>query len=131
MEILAALEEAAPGTRARVARSLGEAQRFVVDQKPLLFVLDVDATYDMAQEFIYYLRTSHPHARAIILTAIHFTAHREQMAGLGAIHYLEKPFPRADFIALVEALLAPAGEEAPHFQGTLSDLHVADIIQLK
>jgi DNA-binding response OmpR family regulator len=131
MEIVAALEEAAPGTRARVARSLGEGQRFVVDQKPLLFVLDVDATYDMAQEFIYDLRTSHPNARAIILTAIHFTADREQMAGLGAIHYLEKPFPRADFITLVEALLAPAGEEAPRFQGTLSDLHVADIIQLK
>ena len=131
IEILSALEEAAPGTRARVARSLGEGQRFVVDQKPLLFVLDVDATYDMAQEFIYDLRTSHPNARAIILTAIHFTAHREQIAGLGAIHYLEKPFPRADFITLVEALLAPAGEEAARFQGTLSDLHVADIIQLK
>jgi len=103
----------------------------VVDQKPLLFILDGDRTYDMAQEFVYDLRTSHPNARAIILTAIHFTAHREQIAGLGAIHYLEKPFPRADFITLVEALLAPAGEEAARFQGTLSDLHVADIIQLK
>ncbi len=131
MEIISAFEEAAPGTRARVARSLGEAQHLVVDQKPLLFVLDVDATYDMAQEFIYDLRTSHPNARAIILTAIHFTAHREQIAGLNAIHYLEKPFPRPDFITLVEALLAPAGEEAARFQGTLSDLHVADIIQLK
>ena len=130
VEILGALEEAAPGTRARVARTVGEAQRLVVEQKPALFVLDVDATYDMGQEFIYDLRTSHPHARAIILTAIHFA--REQMSGLGAIHFLEKPFPRADFIALAEALLAP-GDEAPGatFHGALSDLHVSDIVQLK
>jgi CheY-like chemotaxis protein len=132
LEILSALEEAAPGTRARIARSLGEAQRFVIDQKPVLFVLDVDATYDMAQEFIYDLRTSHPAARAIILTATHFSAEREQVAGLGAIHFLEKPFPRADFITLAEALLLPTGEaEGTRFQGTLSDLHIADIVQLK
>jgi CheY-like chemotaxis protein len=131
MEILAALEEAMPGRRTRVARSLGEAQQLVVDQKPALFVLDVDATYDMGQEFIYDLRTSHPNARAIILTAIHFAA-REQIRGLGAIHFLEKPFPRADFITLVEALLASHGEASDvSFHGALSDLHVSDIIQLK
>jgi len=131
-EIISALDEAAPGTKAIVAASLGEAQQLVFDQKPALFVLDVDATYDLAQEFIYDLRTSHPDARAIILTAIHFTAQREQVAGLGAIHFLEKPFPRADFMTLAEALLAP-GDKIPgeRFQGTLSDLHIADIIQLK
>ncbi|MEO7724740.1 MAG: response regulator, partial [Chthoniobacterales bacterium] len=131
-EILSAVEEAAPGTTTRRAASLGEAQQLVVDQKPALFVLDVDATYDLAQEFIYDLRTSHPDARAIILTAIHFAAQREQVAGLGAIHFLEKPFPQADFMTLVEALLAPADtSEGERFQGTLSDLHIADIIQLK
>jgi len=131
-EILSALEQGAPGTRAAVARSLSEAQQLAHDQKPALFVLDVDASYDIAQEFIYDLRTSHPEARAIILTAIHFTAQREQVAGLGAIHFFEKPFPRNDFITLVEALLAPGAEaEGERFQGTLSDLHIADIIQLK
>jgi DNA-binding response OmpR family regulator len=132
IEILSALEEAVPGTKARVAQSLGDAQRLVVDQKPALFVLDVDATYDMGQEFIYDLRTSHSNSRAIILTAIHFNAQRDQVSGLGAIHFLEKPFPRADFITLVEASLAPTEEAgSTRFQGTLSDLHVADIIQLK
>jgi DNA-binding response OmpR family regulator len=130
-EIISALDEARPGTKAAVASSLGEAQQLVVDQKPALFVLDVDATYDLGQEFIYDLRTSHPNARAIILTAIHFTAQREQVAGLGAIHFLEKPFPRADFMVLVEALLASGGKAGERFQGTLSDLHIADIIQLK
>ena len=59
-EIVSALEQAAPGTRAAVAQSLSEAQDLAHDQKPALFVLDVDATYDLAQEFIYDLRTSHP-----------------------------------------------------------------------
>jgi CheY-like chemotaxis protein len=37
-----------------------------------------------------------------------------------------------DFVTLVEALLAPGGQaEGERFQGTLSDLHIADIIQLK
>jgi DNA-binding response OmpR family regulator len=131
MDILSALHEAVPGIRARVAGSLGDAQHLVLEQKPKLFVLDFDTTAENAQDFVYDLRTSHPKARAIVLTTTHFTVEREQTSGLGAIHYLEKPFPRADFITLVEALLAPAEEEGARFQGTLSDLHVADIIQLK
>ncbi|MGI8889912.1 MAG: response regulator [Chthoniobacterales bacterium] len=131
-EIVSALTEAAPGTKVGVARSLSEAQQLAVEQRPSLFVLDVDTAYDRAQEFIYDLRTSHPGARAIILTAMHFSAQRDQVAGLGAIHFLEKPFPRADFMTLAETLLAPGEKsEGERFQGTLSDLHIADIIQLK
>ncbi|HMJ07017.1 MAG TPA: response regulator [Chthoniobacterales bacterium] len=130
--IQAALQEAAPAAEVAVARSLEEAQQLVLSLRPDLFVLDVDATYDLGQEFLYDLRTSHPQARAIVLTAVHLAAHREQAAGLGAIHFLEKPFPHGDFVDLVGALLHP-GDEAggEKFQGTLSDLHIADIIQLK
>ncbi|MEO5755036.1 MAG: response regulator [Chthoniobacterales bacterium] len=131
-EIVSALNEAAPETKLAVAGSLGEAQQLVVDQKPTLFVLDVDASSNLAQEFIYDLRTSHPKARAVILTARHFNMQRDPVASLGAIHFLEKPFPRADFITVVEALLAPGDPgDGERFQGTLSDLHIADIIQLK
>ncbi len=131
-EITSALDEAAPAAHVLMASSLGEAQELVRHDKPDLFVLDVDASYDLGQEFLYDLRTSHPNARAIILTAIHLAAHREQAAGLGAIHFLEKPFPRADFVDLVQALLQPSGQpDSEKFQGTLSDLHIADIIQLK
>ena len=130
--ILAALREAAPAAEVEVARSLEEAQRLVGHQRPDLFVLDVDGIDDLGQEFLYDLRTSHPHARAIVLTAVHLASHREQAAGLGAIHFLEKPFPHGDFVDLVGALLQPGGEQADEkFQGTLSDLHIADIIQLK
>jgi DNA-binding response OmpR family regulator len=131
-EILKALRETAPGAKVDVAHSLEEAQQLVLGVRPDLFVLDVDATYDLGQEFLYDLRTSHPNARAIIITAIHLAAQREQAAGLGAIHFLEKPFPHSDFVDLVQALLRPSSEaQSEKFQGTLSDLHIADIIQLK
>jgi DNA-binding response OmpR family regulator len=131
-DILKALRKAAPDAQVDVAHSLEQAQQLVLGVRPDLFVLDVDATYDLGQEFLYDLRTSHPDARAIIITAIHLAAQREQAAGLGAIHFLEKPFPHRDFVDLVQALLRPSSEAGSEkFQGTLSDLHIADIIQLK
>jgi len=130
--ISAALQEAAPGAQVDIAHSLEEAQRLVLGAKPDLFVLDIDATYDLGQEFLYDLRTSHPNARAIILTDVHLAAQREQAAGLGAIHFLEKPFPHGDFVDLVEALLRPSSKaDEERFRGTLSELHISDIIQLK
>lgn len=131
-DIASALKEAAPAAQIDVARSLPEAQELVVGAKPDLFVLDIDATPDSGQDFLYDLRTSHPDARAIILTAVHLSDQRRQATGLGGIHFLEKPFPRPDFIELAEAVLRPADKtEAEKFRGTLSDLHIADIIQLK
>jgi DNA-binding response OmpR family regulator len=131
-KILAALREAAPAAQVDLARNLEEAQFLVMNDRPDLFVLDVDAVPDLGQDFLYDLRTSHPNARAIVLTGVHLAAHRERAAGLGAIHFLEKPFPHADFVDLVGALLSPSGEpDSEKFQGTLSDLHLADIIQLK
>jgi DNA-binding response OmpR family regulator len=127
-----ALEETTPGVAIDRTHSLEEAQKVVLDTKPDLFVLDLDAAADHGQEFLYDLRTSHPNARAIILTGAHLAAARERTAGLGAIHLLEKPFPHADFVYLVQALFEPSqSSDAEKFQGTLSDLHVADIVQLK
>lgn len=131
-KVLTALREAAPFAQVDLAHNLEEAQRLVMNDRPDLFVLDVDAVPDLGQDFLYDLRTSHPNARAIVLTGAHLAAHRERAAGLGAIHFLEKPFPHADFVDLVQALLSPSGEpDSEKFQGTLSDLHLADIIQLK
>jgi DNA-binding response OmpR family regulator len=131
-KIRAALREAAPSAQVDLARNFEEAQRLVMNDRPDLFVLDVDGVPDLGQDFLYDLRTSHPNARAIVLTGVPLARHREQAAGIGAIHFLEKPFPHADFVDLVQALLSPSGErDSEKFQGTLSDLHLADIIQLK
>ena len=128
--ILSALHEAAPAAELEVARNLEEAHRIVLSDRPDLFVLDMDAAHDLGQDFLIDLRTSHPEARAIVLTAVHLAWQREQAAGIGAIHFLEKPFPHSDFVDLVQALLRPR-VEGEKFQGTLSDLHLLDVIQLK
>ena len=130
-EIVNALGEAAPDAHVELARSLEEAQHLVLDAKPDLFVLDVDATYDLGQEFLFDLRTSHPRARAIILTAIHLQAHREQAKGLGAIHFLEKPFPRGDSSISCRPCSIPRAKPTAKNSRALSESHFADIIQLK
>jgi len=130
-KIHAALQEAAPAAEVDVAPTVAQAHGIVVNAKPDLFVLDAEAVPDLGQEFLYDLRTSHPNARAIVLTG-HLATHREQAASLSAIHFLEKPFPHGDFVDLVQALLSPStSADSEKFQGTLSDLHLADIIQLK
>jgi len=130
--ILHVLDEAAPDALVEMTRSLEEAQQLVLGVKPELFVLDVDAIPDLGQDFLYDLRTSHPNARAIILTGVHLPEQREQAAGLGAIHFLEKPMAHWDFVELAQRLLQPATKTATEkFQGTLRDLQFTDIIQLK
>jgi len=129
--IMSALQEAAPDALVELAPSLEEAQKIVLGVKPNLFVLDVDATYDLGQDFLYDLRTSHPNARAIILTGAHLPEQREHVSSLGAIHFLEKPLAQWDFVDLVERLLRPPVAASEKFEGTLRDLQFTDIIQLK
>jgi DNA-binding response OmpR family regulator len=126
-----ALKQAAPDALVEMTTSLEEAQHLVLGVKPELFVLDVDATEDLGQDFLYDLRTSHPNARAIILTGAHLPEHREQVSSLGAIHFLEKPLAQWDFVDLVEHLLKPPAAASEKFEGTLRDLQFTDIIQLK
>src|SRR2546423_5328863 len=130
--ILSSLQQAVPEALVEMTRSLEEAQALVLGVKPVLFVLDVDATHDLGQDFLYDLRTSHPNARAIILTGVHLPEQREQVSGLGAIHFLEKPVAHWDFVELVQRLLQPATDATTDkFQGSLRDLQITDIIQLK
>jgi DNA-binding response OmpR family regulator len=129
--ILEALRQAAPDALVEVTHNLEEAQQIVLGVKPELFVLDVDATQDLGQDFLYDLRTSHPNARAIILTGAHLAEQREHVSSLGAIHFLEKPLAQWDFIDLIERLMRPAAATSEKFEGTLRDLQFTDIIQLK
>ena len=129
--ITSALEQAEPEALVELTHNLEDAQKIVLGVKPDLFVLDVDATQDLGQDFLYDLRTSHPNARAIILTGAHLPEQREHVSGLGAIHFLEKPLTQWEFVDLVERLLQPAAARSEKFEGTLRDLQFTDIIQLK
>ena len=130
--IMNVVREGAPEALVEMTRSLEQAQEVVLGVKPELFILDVDGIPDLGQDFLYDLRTSHPSARAIVLTGVHLPEQREQATGLGAVHFLEKPVAHWDFVDLVGRLMRPAPEAAAEkFQGTLRDLQFTDIIQLK
>ena len=130
--IMSSLQEAAPDALVEMTHSLEEAQQLAQGVKRELFVLDIDAAPDLGQDFLYDLRTSHPNARAIILTGVHLPEQWEQVAGLGAIHFLGKPLVQWDFVDLVERLLRSGKDKtAEKFQGALRDLQFTDIIQLK
>src|SRR6266403_2444627 len=129
--IMSSLQEAAPDALVEMTRSLEAAQQLALGVKPELFVLDMDAAGDLGQDFLYDLRTSHPNARAIVLTGAHLPEHRERVSGLGAIHFLEKPLAQWDFVDLAERLLQPRTAASEKFEGTLRDLQFTDIIQLK
>jgi len=129
---MSSLQEAAPDALVEMTHSLEEAQQLAQGVKRELFVLDIDAAPDLGQDFLYDLRTSHPNARAIILTGVHLPEQWEQVAGLGAIHFLGKPLVQWDFVDLVERLLRSGKDKtAEKFQGALRDLQFTDIIQLK
>jgi len=127
---MSSLQEAAPDALVEMTRSLEAAQQLALGVKPELFVLDVDAAPDLGQDFLYDLRraTRMP-ARSFDRRS--FAEQREQVAGLGAIHFLEKPLVQWDFVDLVEQLLRRAKDKtAEKFQGTLRDLQFTDIISL-
>src|SRR5437588_8897622 len=125
--IMSSLQWAAPDALVEMTHSLEEAQQLAQGVKPELFVLDVDAAPDLGQDFLYDLRTSHPNARAIVLTGVHLPEQREQVSGLGAIHFLEKPVAHWDFVELVQRLLQPATDTTmDKFQGSLRDLQITD-----
>src|SRR5690242_17498994 len=81
VKIREAVIEAAPSAHVDLAKNLEDAQRLVLNDHPDLFVFDIDAAPDLGQDFLYDLRTSHPNARAIILTGTHLAEHRESAAG--------------------------------------------------
>lgn len=132
-EILGALREVEPEAAVDIARTAEEAQRVALGNRPNLVVVDLEAVGDWAEEFLLDLRTTHSEAGAIVLTSADFANSRSHLAGTNAIQFLPKPLPAPEFGRLVRALLQPKGasELGEKFHGTLSDLHLSDIIQLK
>ena len=116
-----------------MTRSVAEAQHLARRAKAGRFSCSTSTRLTIsAQEFIYDLRTSHPKARAIILTASHFSAQREAGGRSRRDAFSRKAFSARRFYHSGRGVACPEGsKEGERFQGTLSDLHIADIIQLK
>ena len=130
--IASALRKFAPLHGVRVAHSFAAAVLAAAKMPPELFVLDLDPPPRGEVAFLNKLQKQYPDARVLVLAPGVSRDLRSERGTAGAIQFLEKPFDLAEFGAAVQALLGRwAVPPSTSSRGTLRDLHVVDIIQLK
>ena len=130
--ISSALRKFAPLHGVEVAHSFAEAETIAAAMRPELFVLDLDPPPSGEIEFFNKLKTHYPEARVLVIATGTSRELRSERGTAGAIQFIEKPFDLAEFGAAVQALLGPwAVLPVPGLRGTLRDLHIVDIVQLK
>jgi DNA-binding response OmpR family regulator len=130
--ISSALRKFAPLHGVQVAQSFAEAETAAAAMRPELFVLDLDPPPSGEIEFFNKLKAHYPEARVLVIAAGTSRELRAERGTAGAIQFIEKPFDLAEFGAAVQALLGPwAAPPTLGLRGTLRDLHVVDIVQLK
>lgn len=130
--ISSALKKFAPAHSVRVARSIAEAETLAAEMNPELFLLDLDPPPVGDVEFLVKLQTRFPEARALVIASGASRELRAERGTSGAVQFIEKPFELGDFGAAVQALLGRwSTPPSATFRGTLRNLHVIDVVQLK
>jgi len=130
--ISSALHKFAPLHGVHVAHSFAEAETAAATMRPELFVLDLDPPPSGEIEFFNKLKVHYPEARVLVIATGTSRELRAERGTAGAIQFIEKPFDLAEFGAAVQALLGPwAALPTSGLRGTLRDLHIVDIVQLK
>ena len=130
--ITSALRKFAPSYEVLVARRFAGAEAAAEQMRPDLFLLDIDPPPSGEITIFQRLKAQHPDARMLVLAAGTSRELRAERSTAGAIQFIEKPFDLAEFGATVQALLGQGKRpRSPQSRGTLSDLHLIDLVQLK
>jgi len=127
--IQSALTKFAPHHRFYAVRSLAEARRAALEQKPELIILDFDPPHPGAIAFFGEVRGVLPETRVLLIAAGVTPELMAERGANGALQFLEKPFELAEFGAAVQALLGPWMETGMS-RGTLRDLALDDVALL-
>ena len=124
------LQNVLPQASPMIARSVAEAHVFIYQYEFSAFLIDTGLPDGSGLEFIVDLQTVLPEARVLIMTATPYADIEPQLRNLGPMHFLQKPF---DILALEQVLhtLLPEAQEKPTFQGSLRQLRLVDLIQVK
>jgi len=127
------LNQSIPEMKTLVARTIEEGQTLASEFVFQLFIIDINLPDGNGFDFLCDLRTVQPEAKALIMTAAPLPEYRNHAQSLGALHFFEKPFDFRQFTATLRNLLFP--EESTgvvrSFQGTLRDLQMVDVVQIK
>lgn len=130
--ISSALRKFAPLHKIQVAHGFAEAEEAARAMRPELFVLDVDPLPTGEIEFLNRLKIQYPDSRVLVIAAGSARQLRVERGTDGALQFIGKPFDLGEFGAAVQALLGPwATHSTARIRGTLRDLHLLDILQLK
>jgi DNA-binding response OmpR family regulator len=127
--IQSALKKFAPQHRFHAVRSLAEARRAALEQKPELIILDFDPPHPGAIAFFGEIRGVLPESRVLVIAAGITPDLIAERGANGALQFLEKPFELVEFGAAVQALLGPWMETGMS-RGTLRDLGLDDVAVL-
>jgi DNA-binding response OmpR family regulator len=124
------LENSLPQVSPMVARSVAEAHVFIYQYEFCAYLIDLVLPDGSGLEFIVDLQTVLPDARIMIMTGTPYEEIEDQLQQMGSIQFLQKPF---DILALDRELrnLLPETETKPTFQGSLRQLRLVDLIQVK
>ena len=129
------LGSALPGCALLTAGSIAEAGTRLVEAAPgipALFVLDINLPDGTGLDFLCDVRTTHPDARALVMTAAPLPSYRDRARRLGVLHFLEKPFSLDGFVATVSSLLDPKATPEPAlFAPTLREFDLPDLVQIR
>jgi DNA-binding response OmpR family regulator len=124
-----ALKKFAPGQEVLRARSLAEAERVVLANKPEVLILDVDPPWPGVTGFLQTVRGELPDARALVIGAAIPAEIAAERGSSGAFQFIGKPFELAAFGAAVQAVLGPWAQSA-HARGSLQALSTIDLVLL-
>jgi DNA-binding response OmpR family regulator len=127
--IQSALTKFAPHHRFHAVRSLAEARRAAVEEKPELIILDFDPPHPGAIAFFGEMRDVLPKTRVLLIAAVVTPELTAERKANGALQFLEKPFELVEFGAAVQALLGPWMETGMS-RGILRDLALDDVALL-
>lgn len=124
------LGNALPQVEIMVARSVAEAHVFIYQYEFHAFLVDLTLPDGNGLEFIVDLQTVLPDARVVLMTGTPYEEIADQLQQLGSVGFLQKPF---DILALERELrdLLPEEEKKLNFQGSLRQLRLVDLIQVK
>ena len=124
------LKNTMPHVEVMTARTLAEAHVLIYQYEFTAFIIDLALPDGTGLEFIVDLQTVMPEAQVLVLTATPREEIQERLNELHLKAYLQKPF---DLLELEHDLrgLLPAPQESPSFQGSLRQLRLVDLIQIK
>ncbi|MCE0482977.1 MAG: response regulator [Methylacidiphilales bacterium] len=129
--IRAYLDHSLPQVSPMIARSVAEAHVFIYQYEFSAFLIDLTLPDGDGLEFIVDLQTVLPDAKVVLMTGRAYEDVEEQLQQLGSVRFLQKPF---DILALdreLRAMLPETEEAKPTFQGSLRQLRLVDLIQVK